>query len=370
MEKFRQQQDQHYFEKKGRRLFYIAGPCSAESPEQMIQTAISLKHAGVHLLRAGVWKPRTRPGHFEGKGEVSLAWLKEASLQTGLPVAAEVILPKHAEQALKAEIDVLWIGARTTVNPVMVQELSEALKGADIPVMVKNPVNPDLELWIGAIERFARSGIKSIAAVHRGFSSYEKNAYRNHPKWEIPIELKRRMPDLPLICDPSHICGNTQMIRAVAQTAIDLDYDGLMIEVHPEPEAALSDVAQQLTPDGYAHLIHSLVLRKSNPDAIEASALIAGLREQIDAIDRNLIELLSERMDLARRIGQFKKERNVKILQPPRWEEIVKSRSLEGIQKKLDPGFVFALFEIIHREAIEQQAGVMNSPDDENVPMS
>lgn len=342
------------------RPLIISGPCGAESPEQVMQTARLLLAAGVQLFRAGVWKPRTRPDMFEGMGESALQWLKETKAETGLPVAVEVAQPAHIEQALKYGIDVFWIGARTTVNPFLVQELAAALKGVDVPVMVKNPVNPDLALWMGAIERIYNAGIAKIAAVHRGFSSFENSTYRNKPTWEIPIELKRRMPDLPLICDPSHICGNTYMLQYVSQFALDLQYEGLMIESHINPSAALSDAGQQLTPAELQSLLNSLVVRKPFADNAIALSTLEDLRDQIDELDDEIVSMLAERMRIARLIGEYKYHNNIAVLQPERWEEIVQTRTANGLNKNLTRQFILDLYSIIHHESIFQQTRQMD----------
>ncbi len=349
------------------RPFLVSGPCGAESEEQVMQTAIELAKHPVNLIRAGIWKPRTRPNSFQGIGDIGLQWLKQASVVTGIPVTVEVSNSKHVEAALKAGIDVLWIGARTTVNPFTVQEIADSLHGVDVPVMIKNPVNPDLELWIGAIERIGKAGIKHIAAIHRGFSSYEKTIYRNRPNWEIPIELKRRMRDIPLLCDPSHICGKRELLLAVSQIAMDLNYDGLMIESHIHPDQALSDAKQQITPSQLGELLGDLICRSHSIDDILTLRMIEGLREKMDKLDFDMLDLIAKRMDIAKAIGQYKKENNITILQAERWDEIVQSRMQTGLEKQLDKGFVKKLFELIHQESITQQAEVMNKKVDVEV---
>lgn len=346
--------------KNYKRPLIISGPCSAESPEQMLQTVKDFKSHGVNIIRAGAWKPRTRPGSFEGFGVESLKWIKEAGISAGLPVITEVARPEHVEAALKADIDMLWIGARTTVNPFLVHEIAEALPGIDIPVLVKNPVNPDIDLWIGSIERFIEIGITKIAAIHRGFSSYENNKYRNKPNWEIPIELRRRMPLLPLICDPSHICGNTTMLHDVSQIAMDLQYDGLMIESHCNPATALSDAKQQLTPDKLKELISTLIVRNNSVDDVFELSKLEDLRDQIDEIDDEIINTLALRMGVARQIGRYKKKNNVAILQPERWADILRTRTKNGTEKKLTREFLEKLYSIIHQESIFQQTTQMN----------
>ncbi len=338
----------------------IAGPCSAETEEQVMETAIALAKQGIDVLRAGIWKPRTRPNAFEGVGSVGLKWMKEASKATGLPVTIEVANGKHVYEALKHGIDILWIGARTTVNPFAVQEIADALEGVDVPVMVKNPINPDLELWIGAFERLNRAGVTKIAAIHRGFSSYEKTEFRNKPYWEIPIELRRRFPDLPIICDPSHICGNRTLLQSVSQKAIDLDFDGLMIESHREPSKAWSDAAQQVTPDKLVELLGSLILRKESTDNADFNSHLEDLRAKIDRVDNELLETLRHRMDLAEEIGKYKKSNKVTILQPGRWDEIVNNRLIAGRKKGLTDEFITELFQVIHEESIRKQTEIMN----------
>lgn len=338
----------------------IAGPCSAESEEQMMATAKAIASYPVNMLRAGIWKPRTRPDSFEGKGEVALKWVKQAGLAVNLPVCVEVASTRHIEQALKAGIDVLWIGARTTVSPFMVQELADALTGVDIPVMIKNPVNPDIDLWTGAIERIIRAGIKKIAAIHRGFSSYENSTYRNKPNWEIPIELRRRIPGLPLICDPSHISGKTVLIPYVAQMAMDLNYEGLMIETHIDPPHALSDAKQQLTPAELGKLITELQLRNPSVDDVFELSKLEDMRDQIDEVDQTILDYMSERMAIARLIGQYKLKNHMTIYQPERWNEIIRTRTKSGVDKKLTKEFILKLISIIHEESIHQQTLQMN----------
>jgi chorismate mutase len=338
--------------------FIIAGPCSAESQQQVEETVAALAQQNVQLIRAGIWKPRTRPNSFEGVGEEGLKWLKESGKRHNLPVAIEVANKSHVEQALKAGIDILWIGARSTVNPFTVQEIADVLQDVDIPVMIKNPVNPDLELWIGAIERINKAGVNRIAAIHRGFSSYEKNKYRNKPNWEIPIELMRRMPNLPIVCDPSHICGTTETLNTVAQTAYDLNYDGLMIESHINPEVALSDAKQQVTPAELRDLLDSLIVRETEINNVLARSVIDELRDRIDKIDAQILDYIAERMLVCTEIGKYKRDCNAAILQTQRWDEIVKSRSKTGLNRNLNEDFIRKLFEIIHSEAIEQQANV------------
>ena len=344
--------------------FIIAGPCSAESRGQVLETAKALFQSGIDMFRAGVWKPRTKPGYFEGRGETALQWLQEAKKQYGLPMAIEVAQPLHIEQALKYDIDVVWIGARTVVNPFHVQELADCLKGVEIPVMIKNPVTPDIDLWEGAIQRFEKAGIKKIAAVHRGFSSYNDSAqYRNHPNWILPIELKRRRNDLFMICDPSHITGKAALVKEVAQKAMDMGFIGLMIEAHPNPANALSDAAQQLTPMQLHEMLQQLVIRKqSTEDAIKSSEL-EYLRQLMDGIDAEIIDLLVRRMTLSDRIGSVKKDCNMTAFQPERWNEILESRSERGARQYLNTKFTEELYRLIHDESIRRQIDIMKRTD-------
>lgn len=337
----------------------IAGPCGVESPEQITYLAEVLCASGVSMLRGGIWKPRTRPGTFQGIGVEALNWLKSAGRAVGLPVTVEVASPQHVEEAMAAGIDVLWIGARTTVNPFLVQEICDALVGSDIPVMVKNPIHPDLELWIGALERLQQSGIRRLAAIHRGFHTYEKSRYRNAPLWSIPLELKRRIPSLPIINDPSHICGDRALIPGVAQTSIDLGFAGLMVEVHPDPEHALSDQHQQLTPGAFRQLLSSLVFRKPDTDDALVRHVLDDLRKRIDRIDEELLQLLAVRIQAVREIGEYKREHNMTIFQLERWNEILKSRPDAGARLDLNPSFVIRLMELIHEDSIHQQSQIL-----------
>lgn len=340
----------------------ISGPCSAESPEQVMESAKGVaKHKMVSVLRAGIWKPRTRPNTFEGIGIEGLSWLKDAGRETGLPVATEIANAKHLEEALKAGVDILWIGARTTVNPFGMQEIADALKGVDVPVIVKNPINPDLELWVGGLERIHNSGIKKLAAIHRGFSSYVKSEYRNKPMWELALELRRMIPNLPIICDPSHICGTTEYILPVAQKAMDLNYDGLMIESHINPKVALSDAKQQVTPAHLAEILDNLVIRSSDSTDPFFVNKLEQLRDQIDSLDKDIINLFAKRMGIAKEIGQYKKENNITILQSGRWENIMKTRLDEGLKKGLSEEFLVNLLNNIHSESIRYQNEAMNS---------
>jgi len=342
----------------------ISGPCSAETEEQMVATAKQIAATGkVHALRAGIWKPRTRPGQYEGAGDVGLQWLMTAKKETGLPVTTEVANAAHVEACLKAGVDILWVGARTTVNPFSVQEIADSLKGVDIPVMVKNPVNPDLELWIGALERLNKAGITKMAAIHRGFSSFEKGPFRNLPMWDIAIELKTRFPELDIICDPSHISGNRDLIAFVSQKALDLDMAGLMIESHINPDAAWSDAKQQVTPAVLGKIISELVVRTTSSENKTFKDTLSVLREQIDRLDDEIMQKLSSRMKISEKIGQYKKNNNVTILQVNRWEEIIKSRVTLGKAMGLDEGFTRDLLRLIHHESIQVQTKVMNQSE-------
>jgi chorismate mutase len=340
----------------------IAGPCSAETEDQLVATAHLLKATGrVTALRAGIWKPRTRPGEFEGIGSIGLEWLKRAKAETGLPTAVEVATAKHVEEALAAGVDILWVGARSTANPFTVQEIADALKGVDIPVMVKNPVNPDISLWIGALERINNAGITKLAAIHRGFSSYEKSAFRNEPMWDIAIHMKTLAPHLPLICDPSHISGNRDLIGYVSQKALDLDMQGLMIESHIDPSVAWTDAKQQVTPAALSDLIDHLTLRKPETSNAQVNDKLSELRNNIDKIDDLLIQKIAERMKIAEEIGTYKKDNNITILQVNRWDEILNKRVNYGKALKLNPDFTEKLLELLHTESIRRQTEVMNA---------
>jgi chorismate mutase len=337
----------------------MAGPCSAETEEQVHETAKRLAPYNIDILRAGIWKPRTRPNSFEGVGSVGLKWLKDAGYDNNIPTAVEVANVKHVYEALRAGIDILWIGARTTVNPFAVQEICDALQGVDIPVLVKNPINPDLELWIGAFERLNNSGITKIAAIHRGFSTHETTKYRNIPRWNIPIELKRRYPELPIICDPSHICGNRELLREVAQTALDIGFEGIHLESHINPDKALSDAKQQVVPEVYGEIMASLVVRENIDQHQEAEDQLDAMRAQIDSLDKYLLEIMSQRMDIVREIGFYKLANNLAIVQPSRWNEIIETRRDMCARKNLSPKFVAELFHAIHKESIHHQTEVM-----------
>ena len=338
----------------------IAGPCSAETEDQVLKIAHELKKSDVSIFRAGIWKPRTRPGGFEGVGEIGLKWLQKAKAETGLLMATEVATAAHVKLALEHDIDVLWIGARTTVNPFAVQEIADALQGTDKIVLLKNPVNPDLSLWIGGLERLYNANIKKLGVIHRGFSTYEKTKYRNNPEWQIAIDLQNRFPDLPLICDPSHITGKRDMIQEVSQQALDLNYDGLIIETHIDPDNAWSDAAQQVTPATLKQMFVNLRVRKVSDDESEYNQKMAKLRMQIDEFDGKLLEILGNRMKVADKIGLLKKEKNVAILQNQRWNEILGKMILEGEEKGLSNEFVMHLFKAIHQESINHQEKVIN----------
>ncbi|AIZ63368.1 cytochrome C4 [Hymenobacter sp. DG25B] len=348
---------------KGQPLL-IAGPCSAETEEQVLATARSLQALGnIDLFRAGIWKPRTRPGSFEGMGKTALPWLQRVQQEIGLPVAIEVATPHHVEQALAHGIDVLWIGARTTVNPFAVQELADALAGTGVPVMVKNPVNPDVALWAGALERLERAGITNLAAIHRGFSTFAPSRYRNAPTWALPIELKTRFPHIPLICDPSHIGGRRDLLLPIAQKALDLDYDGLMIETHPDPDHALSDAEQQVTPQRLGEILSELKYRYRSSDNAEYLNKAEELRQKMDVADREIIEALARRMSLVEELAAYKKENNVKILQLDRWQEIFTSRAEWAGRVGVNEKFVEELYKLIHIESIRKQTEILNRPE-------
>ena len=337
----------------------IAGPCSAETEEQTLLSARELKQAGVEIFRAGIWKPRTRPNTFEGVGSIGLEWMKSVKKETGMLLSTEVANVKHVYESLKAGIDILWIGARTTANPFAVQEIAEALKGVNIPILVKNPVNPDADLWLGAIERFQCAGLTRIGAIHRGFSSSEKSIYRNTPQWQIPIELKTRIPDIPLFCDPSHIAGNRELLQDLSQKAIDLSFDGLMIESHPDPDQAWSDARQQITASGLKALLQNLIIREEKPKGI-CYETIEDLRFKIDQCDDELIEILETRMQLSESIGVYKKLNNMTVLQAGRWEVLVNRLIEKSIMKNLTKEFVLTIFKSIHQESINKQTMIIN----------
>jgi 3-deoxy-7-phosphoheptulonate synthase len=350
------------------RPFLISGPCSAETEEQVMETAKQLAELNkVSIFRAGIWKPRTRPNTFEGVGITGLKWLRNVKQETGLMVSTEVANEKHVYEALKYGIDMLWIGARTSVNPFTVQEIADALRGVDVMVMVKNPINPDIELWIGAIERVAKAGIKRLGAIHRGFSTYEKTTYRNQPNWQLPIELRRRIPDMPIICDPSHIAGAREYIHEISQKALDLNFDGLMIESHIDPDKALSDASQQITPNDLKELLTRLILRNASPSDPKLLDVLGELRQQIDVYDDHLIDLMEKRMKVSETIGHYKKENNITILQSARWDEIVKNAMIKGKSKGLSEELINSLFKAIHQESINCQMRIMNNGIDKYI---
>ena len=334
----------------------IAGPCSAETEEQVMTTATELASKGCRIFRAGVWKPRTKPGGFEGNGETALPWMKQVKEETGMLVATEVATPEHVELALKYGVDVLWVGARTTANPFAMQALADSVKGVDVPVLVKHPVNPDLELWIGAMERINQAGVKRMGAIHRGFSSYDKKIYRNLPMWQIPIELHRRIPELPIFCDPSHIGGRRELVAPLCQQAMDLGFEGLIVESHCDPDKAWSDAKQQVTPDVLDYILSLLVVR----DETVTTEGITQLRHQIDELDNQLMELLAKRMRVCREIGQYKKEHNMTVLQAARYNEILEKRGAQGALCGMDADFVAKVFEGIHQESVRQQIEIIN----------
>ncbi len=341
----------------------ISGPCSAETAEQTISTAKEIaKIAKIKIFRTGVWKPRTRPGSFEGAGDIALKWLQQVKSETGLLITVEVAKPEHVEACLKHNIDILWIGARTTANPFSIQELAESLKGVDIPVLVKNPVNPDLDLWIGALERFNKSGINKLGAILRGFFPYEKTHLRNIPKWEYAIELKSKFSQLPIFCDASHIAGKAELVGSIAQKALDLNFDGLMIETHIRPKSALSDAKQQLNPSQLQELIDTLSFRKPDSDNADFMNRLEQYREQIDSIDFQMLELLMQRMKIVKEIGTYKSNNNVTIFQLRRWENIMKTRMDLGTKGGLSIEFIKLLLDLVHKESIQIQTEIMNKP--------
>lgn len=337
----------------------ISGPCSAESEEQMFETAAKLaKIPSISILRAGIWKPRTRPNQFEGMGDEALPWLINAGKQYHFKTSTEVANASHVEKALKAGVDILWIGARTTVNPFSVQEIADSLKGVEVPIFIKNPINPDVNLWLGAVERVQNMGIKEISLIHRGFSTYGKSMYRNEPMWEIAIEMMRKFPELNMICDPSHIGGSPELLQAVSQKALDLDMHGLMIESHINPSIALSDAQQQITPEGLLKILSSLSFKKQYSENKIFVSELENLRSDIDVLDEKLIQLLSQRMEIVEKIGLFKKENNVTILQVDRWKEILQNRKQLAEINAVDKTLVEDIFKVIHKSSIEQQGKV------------
>lgn len=346
--------------KEAGKTFVIAGPCSAETEEQVLATAHGLKDLGIDYFRAGIWKPRTRPGSFEGAGKEALKWLQRVKEETGMKVITEVANKSHVFEAIKHQIDAVWLGARTTVNPFSVQEIADALQGIDIPVFIKNPVNPDLNLWIGAIERIYRAGITKIGVIHRGYTFHGESKYRNIPNWQLPIELKRQFPDLMLICDNSHICGNRELLLPVAQKALDLNYDGIMTEVHPTPDEAWSDAKQQITPTQFGDLLSQLVIRKKDSKNEDYQSHIDHLRHEIDELDEQLLQLLSKRMLMADEIGDYKRKNNIAILQSDRWNEILERTKEKGRNLGLSEEFIGHYLRALHEESINHQVQIMN----------
>ena len=338
-----------------KRPMIIAGPCSAETEEQVMETARSLAARGVKIFRAGVWKPRTKPGGFEGNGSIAFPWLKRVKAELGMYISTEVATAAHVREALANDIDMIWIGARTSANPFAVQEIADALEGVDIPVLIKNPVNPDLDLWIGAVERIYNAGIRKIGAIHRGFSSYDKKIYRNLPQWHIPIELHRQIPNLPIICDPSHIGGKRELIAPISQQAMDLNFDGLIVESHCNPEKAWSDASQQVTPEVLDFILNTLVIR----DITQTTESLSALRRQIDDLDNSLLDLLARRMRVSREIGQYKKEHNMPILQAQRYDEILQKRISQAEQMGMDTEFMKTVLVAIHEESVRHQQEIM-----------
>lgn len=339
-----------------RRPLVISGPCSAESEEQVMTTGRALAAKGIKIFRAGIWKPRTKPGGFEGVGVIGLPWLQRLKQETGMYTAVEVATKAHVDAALAFGVDILWIGARTTANPFAMQEIADALKGHDVPVLVKNPVNPDIELWIGGIERIYGAGIRRIGVIHRGFSSADKKIYRNLPQWHLPIELRRRYPKLPIICDPSHIGGRRDLIQPLSQQAMDLGFDGLIIESHCNPDAAWSDAKQQVTPDVLSDILSSLVIR----DTVKHTEDLSDLRRQIDEIDEQILEIMAKRMRVSCEIAQYKKENDVQVLQAGRYDEILTKRSQDGVSMGMSEEFVKEVFEAIHAESVRKQLNIIN----------
>lgn len=338
----------------------ISGPCSAETEEQVLAVAHELKNTAVSVFRAGIWKPRTRPGGFEGVGAIGLKWLEKAKQETGLLIATEVATKAHVELALEHNIDILWIGARTTVNPFAVQEIAEALQNTDKIVLLKNPVNPDLSLWIGGLERLQNANIRKLGLIHRGFSTYEKTKYRNNPEWQIAIEMQSKFPDIPMICDPSHISGNRNMIQDISQQALDLNYNGLMIETHINPDKAWSDAAQQMTPAMLKSVLSNLKVRKQTDEDYDYVLALSKLRTQIDETDLKILDIIGKRMKIVEEVGALKRDKNVAILQTQRWQEILETMMSVGKEKELSEDFILRLFQAIHQESIHHQGRVLN----------
>lgn len=341
----------------------VAGPCSAETEEQLRETTEAIKNQGINIIRAGVWKPRTRPNSFEGIGTEALQWISAIKKDLNVQFATEVATPEHVEAALKYDIDIIWIGARSTVSPFIVQEIADALKGVDIPVLVKNPINPELALWIGALERINKAGVKKLGAIHRGFSSYQESRFRNVPQWQIPIELKRQFPEMPMICDPSHIGGNRDMIPEISQQALDLNYDGLIIETHRDPNNAWSDAKQQITPDKLGEIVENLKTRKTSSDNIDYLSHLEDLRSQIDYADKEMIEAISNRMNLVGQIGAYKKDNNVAAFQLDRWNEVFRTRTEWAKKLNVSEKLITEIFNLLHVESIKKQTEMMDDPE-------
>ncbi|MEM7107354.1 MAG: bifunctional 3-deoxy-7-phosphoheptulonate synthase/chorismate mutase type II [Bacteroidota bacterium] len=352
--------------KEEEKPWFIAGPCSAESFVQLRDITLAVQKLGIQTVRAGIWKPRTRPNSFEGKGEEALKWIRDIKAEIDIEFAIEVASAAHVELALKYEVDIVWIGARSSVNPFLVQEIADTLKGLDLPVLVKNPVNPDLDLWLGGIERLANVGLTKIGAIHRGFSAFKKSEYRNLPLWQIAIELKRVLPDMPLICDPSHIGGSSSMIFDISQKALDLKYDGLMIETHPNPTKALSDSKQQVTPTQLESIISQLQIRANQVDDVVFKSKLHELRNKIDSVDHDIIENLASRMKLIEEIGDYKEQNNVAVLQLQRWNEILKSRREWATIANLNEDVIAEIYTLIHAESIKKQTEIYNRDKDEH----
>lgn len=348
------------------RPFIIAGPCSAESEGQVMETARALKACGVNVFRAGLWKPRTRPGCFEGVGAEGIPWLKRVQEELGMRVCTEVASERHVKLVLEGGFDMVWVGARTTANPFLVQEIAESLSGTDIPVLIKNPVSPDLELWAGAIERFRRQGIEKIGVIHRGFSTFDNIKYRNNPEWHVAIAMRSRFPELLFLCDPSHMAGDREYVAELSQKAMDLGLDGLMVESHINPSCALSDAGQQLTPEDFSKMISSLQVRRSDSDDASYRNAIEDLRARIDVIDKALVEVLAERMEISREIGRIKKESNIAIIQTPRWEELMAGVLADAKARGLDTDDISSIFDRIHHASVSEQNKIIESHDSKN----
>ncbi len=350
--------DQNWAKQFGQPIV-IAGPCSAESEEQMLETARRMDKTYVNVFRAGVWKPRTKPGSFEGVGEIGLKWLNKVKKETGFKTATEIANAEHAKLALEYDIDYLWIGARSTVSPFITQEIAETLKGTQKPIIVKNPVNPDLELWIGALERLASQGIENLGVIHRGFSTYKKTKYRNKPKWQMALDLKKRLPKIPILIDPSHIAGNRELLYEISQQAFDLEYDGIMIESHRNPDEAWSDASQQVTPERVLEIIKAIELRKQSSDSSTYNSALQTLRYEIDELDQGLLDALAHRMKISEKIGCLKKENNIAIYQPNRWEELLEKAKIDGEKSGLSIEMIEQIYKAIHQASIDIQSKIM-----------